>query len=69
MQPIMVTGGAGFIGAHTCKALAAQGLHPIAFDNLSRGHREECSGARWFMVTYSSRPILIGHLRNSSLSR
>jgi len=35
-----VTGGAGFIGAHTCKALAAHGLHPIAFDNLSRGHRE-----------------------------
>jgi UDP-arabinose 4-epimerase len=40
MQPILVTGGAGFIGAHACKALAAQGLHPIAFDNLSRGHRE-----------------------------
>jgi UDP-arabinose 4-epimerase len=40
MQPILVTGGAGFIGAHTCKALAADGLHPIAFDNLSRGHRD-----------------------------
>jgi UDP-arabinose 4-epimerase len=40
MQPIMVTGGAGFIGAHTCKALATQGLNPIAFDNLSRGHRD-----------------------------
>src|SRR5438128_2916298 len=40
MHPILVTGGAGFIGAHTCKALAAHGLHPIAFDNLSRGHRE-----------------------------
>jgi UDP-arabinose 4-epimerase len=40
MQPILVTGGAGFIGSHTCKALAAHGLHPIAFDNLSRGHRE-----------------------------
>jgi UDP-arabinose 4-epimerase len=40
MQPILVTGGAGFIGAHTCKALAAYGLHPIAFDNLSRGHRD-----------------------------
>src|SRR6266852_4764318 len=40
MQPILVTGGAGFIGAHTCKALAANGLHPIAFDNLSRGHRD-----------------------------
>jgi len=40
MQSILVTGGAGFIGAHTCKALAAHGLHPIAFDNLSRGHRD-----------------------------
>jgi UDP-arabinose 4-epimerase len=40
MQPILVTGGAGFIGAHTCKALAAHGLCPIVFDNLSRGHRE-----------------------------
>ncbi len=40
MRPILVTGGAGFIGAHTCKTLAAHGLHPIAFDNLSRGHRE-----------------------------
>ena len=40
MQPILVTGGAGFIGAHTCKALAAEGLHPIAFDNLSRGYSD-----------------------------
>jgi UDP-arabinose 4-epimerase len=40
MQPILVTGGAGFIGSHTCKALVAHGLQPIAFDNLSRGHRE-----------------------------
>ena len=43
MERILVTGGAGFIGSHTCKALAASGLHPIAFDNLSRGHR----AARW----------------------
>jgi UDP-arabinose 4-epimerase len=40
MQPILITGGAGFIGSHTCKALVAHGLQPIAFDNLSRGHRE-----------------------------
>jgi UDP-arabinose 4-epimerase len=37
---ILVTGGAGFIGSHTCKALAADGLTPIAFDNLSRGHAD-----------------------------
>jgi UDP-arabinose 4-epimerase len=40
MQPILVTGGAGFIGAHTCKALAAHGFYPVAFDNLSRGYRD-----------------------------
>jgi UDP-arabinose 4-epimerase len=37
---ILVTGGAGYIGSHTCKALAAAGAHPIVFDNLSTGHRE-----------------------------
>lgn len=36
---ILVTGGAGYIGSHTCKALAAAGYLPIAFDNLSLGHR------------------------------
>ena len=40
MQTILVTGGAGFIAAHTCKALAAHGFLPVAFDNLSRGHRD-----------------------------
>jgi UDP-arabinose 4-epimerase len=41
---ILVTGGAGFIGSHTCKALAASGYLPITLDNLSRGHRED---VRW----------------------
>jgi UDP-arabinose 4-epimerase len=40
MGTVLVTGGAGFIGSHTCKALAAQGFVPVAFDNLSRGHAE-----------------------------
>jgi UDP-arabinose 4-epimerase len=40
MPTILITGGAGFIGAHTCKALTAHGLQPIAFDNLSRGNRD-----------------------------
>src|SRR5690349_21343868 len=37
---VLVTGGAGYIGSHTCKALAQRGIQPIAFDNLSRGHRD-----------------------------
>ena len=37
---ILVTGGAGYIGAQTCKALAAAGNVPVAFDDLSNGHAE-----------------------------
>lgn len=39
MKPVLVTGGAGYIGSHTCKALARAGYLPISYDNLSRGHR------------------------------
>src|ERR1700730_9995847 len=35
---ILVTGGAGFIGSHACKALAKRGYAPIAYDDLSRGN-------------------------------
>jgi UDP-glucose-4-epimerase GalE len=37
--PVLVTGGAGYVGSHTCKLLQARGYHPVVFDNLSRGHR------------------------------
>lgn len=36
---VLVTGGAGFIGSHTCKRLAQQGFMPVVYDNLSTGHR------------------------------
>ncbi|WP_104664688.1 UDP-glucose 4-epimerase GalE [Ensifer adhaerens] len=35
----LVTGGAGFIGSHTCKRLAEQGIVPVVYDNFSTGHR------------------------------
>jgi UDP-glucose-4-epimerase GalE len=37
---VFVTGGAGYIGSHACKALARAGYQPVVYDNLSRGHRE-----------------------------
>ncbi len=37
---VLVTGGAGYIGAQTAKVLASKGWLPIVFDNLSSGHRE-----------------------------
>ena len=37
-QTVLVTGGAGYIGSHVCKALAASGAVPVAYDTLERGH-------------------------------
>lgn len=41
---VLVTGGAGYIGSHTAKALSEQGFLPVVFDNLSSGHRQ---AVRW----------------------
>jgi UDP-arabinose 4-epimerase len=38
-RPVLVTGGAGFVGSHAAKALAAAGYLPVVFDNLGHGHR------------------------------
>ena len=40
MAVILVTGGAGYVGSHACKALAVAGHTPITYDSLVRGHRE-----------------------------
>ena len=36
---VLVTGGAGYIGSHACKALARAGYTVVVFDNLAAGHR------------------------------
>jgi len=36
-ERILVTGGAGYIGSHACKALARAGFQPVVFDNFSTG--------------------------------
>ncbi len=37
---VLVTGGAGYIGSHTAKALAERGWRPVVFDNLSSGRKD-----------------------------
>ncbi|TPM39688.1 UDP-glucose 4-epimerase GalE [Mesorhizobium sp. B2-3-4] len=51
---ILVTGGAGFIGSHTCKLLAASGYLPVAFDNMSRGNRKSVAWG----------PLVVGDIRD-----
>jgi UDP-glucose-4-epimerase GalE len=57
MDSILVTGGAGYIGSHTCKALAKAGFLPIAYDNLSTGH---AYAVKWG-------PFVEGDLRDEAL--
>lgn len=40
MRTVLVTGGAGYIGAHACKVLARSGYLPVVYDNLNTGHAE-----------------------------
>lgn len=39
-ETVLVVGGAGYIGSHTCLDLANKGYKPVVFDNFSNGHRE-----------------------------
>jgi UDP-glucose 4-epimerase len=56
MERILVTGGAGYIGSHACKALAKAGYEPVAFDNLKTGWRDA--------VRFG--PLIEGDLRDPS---
>ncbi|MCH2094451.1 MAG: UDP-glucose 4-epimerase GalE [Rhodobacteraceae bacterium] len=40
MAHVLVTGGAGYIGSHACKALARAGFTPVTFDSLVTGWRD-----------------------------
>ena len=44
MRKVLVTGGAGYVGSHCCKAFAAAGWEVVVLDNLSRGWRD---AVRW----------------------
>ncbi len=53
---ILVTGGAGYIGSHVSRALAASGFLPVAYDNLCHGH---AWAVRWG-------PLEIGDLQDTA---
>ncbi|MGE5548512.1 MAG: UDP-glucose 4-epimerase GalE [Solirubrobacterales bacterium] len=56
---VLVTGGAGYIGSHACKALAAAGYTPVAYDSLVYGHR--------WAVQWG--PLVVGDLADTALVR
>src|SRR4051794_15480543 len=50
---VLVTGGAGYIGSHCCRALQADGYLPVVYDNFCTGHRSFVSG-----------PLVFGDLKD-----
>jgi UDP-arabinose 4-epimerase len=69
---VLVTGGAGYVGSHTCKALATAGYLPLAVDNLVYGHewavkwgplvRTDLADATALSAVFSTyRPIAVLH--------
>ncbi|BCW88389.1 UDP-glucose 4-epimerase [Alphaproteobacteria bacterium SO-S41] len=53
---ILVTGGAGYVGSHACKALALAGHQPVVFDHLGQGKAE--------LVQWG--PLEIGDIRDAA---
>ncbi|TCL09051.1 UDP-arabinose 4-epimerase [Shimia isoporae] len=54
MSRVLVFGGAGYIGSHTCKNLSENGFTPVTFDNLSEGHKDH---VKWG-------DLIVGDIRN-----
>jgi UDP-glucose-4-epimerase GalE len=74
---VLVTGGAGFIGSHTCKALAHAGYLPVVYDNLSSGTSDAVKWgplevgdlldeARIAEVVFRHRPVAVLHFAGVS---
>jgi UDP-arabinose 4-epimerase len=51
MQSVLITGGAGYVGSHTAKALALGGYRPVVLDDLSAGHEWAVQWDRWWWAT------------------
>jgi len=67
-KPVLITGGAGFIGSNLAHRLLSQGRHVVLLDNLSRAGVE--SNAEWLSEEFDARVrLVIGDTRDETLVR
>lgn len=64
---ILVTGGAGYIGSHVCKALYKNGYNPIAYDNLSNGFEELVKWGELVVGDISDKQALTSAIKKHSV--
>lgn len=62
---ILVTGGAGYIGSHTCVELLKAGYRPVIFDNFSNSHHDVLS--RLEKITGQVPVLVEGDIRDTTL--
>jgi len=67
-QRILVTGGAGYIGSHACKALAAAGYTPVTLDNFELGHRAAVKWGPLVEGDLADKELLAGTMRKFEIS-
>ena len=60
---VLVCGGAGYIGSNMTAMLAAAGLQPVVFDNLSTGHRSAVGSAEFVQGDLADHELLVKTLK------
>lgn len=64
---MLVTGGAGYIGSHALKVLAAGGHRAVALDDLRLGHRAAVAGATLIEAEVQDRAVVEQVLRREKI--
>ena len=68
VKHVLVTGGAGYIGSHAAKALAARGFVPVTYDNLIYGHRWAVQWGPLVEGDIRDRPKLLDTMRRYEIA-
>ncbi|MGE5398137.1 MAG: UDP-glucose 4-epimerase GalE [Chitinophagales bacterium] len=58
MKPVLITGGAGYIGSHTVRELRKKGIPVIVLDNLTTGHREAVQEVTFYEGDIANRVLV-----------
>ena len=64
---VLLTGGAGYVGSHLVRALAAAGHTPVVYDNLANGHRAAIGQAAFVRGDVADKAALLGAMRDHAV--
>lgn len=67
-QPVLVTGGAGYIGSHTVRALQARGRQVVVLDTLEAGSRDAVVGAELVVGDVADRDLVTHLCRDNGIT-